>query len=143
MAIPFLSRSHETGIPSVSLRRLLPEAEFLGCRDLMVSGCSADSRRIEPGQVFVAIRGRSLDGHDFAGRALERGAAAVIVEEFRPEAGALQVVVRDARAAYAKLCQSLAGSPSEEFSVIGVTGDDGKTAASLFLRAIFEAAGRR
>ena len=53
----FVDRSAQQGIPSVSLRRLLPDAEFVGCRDLVVSGCSADSRRIDPGQVFVAIRG--------------------------------------------------------------------------------------
>ncbi|MDB5350883.1 MAG: UDP-N-acetylmuramyl-tripeptide synthetase [Planctomycetota bacterium] len=143
MALPFLSRSHEAGIPSVSLRRILPDATFVGCRDLRVAGCSSDSRRIEPGQVFVARRGETYHGLDFAAMALERGAVAVIAEEPRPEAGPLQIIVANAPSAYARIAQALAGSPSGEFPVIGITGGAGKTAAALFLRAILEAAGRR
>ena len=100
------------GIPSVSLRRLLPDARFLGCKDLHVTGCSTDSRRLDPGQVFVALRGARRDGHDFAAAALERGATAVIVERPCPEAGPLQVVVADARRALGRLSQALAGDPS-------------------------------
>src|SRR5580704_18545420 len=77
MARWFVDRSPQRGIPSVSLRRLLPEAQFVGCRDWEVSGCSADSRRLEPGQVFVAVTGPDHDGHAFVKRALERGASGV------------------------------------------------------------------
>ena len=83
----------------MSLRRLLPEARFVGCRRLEVSGCSADSRRLDPGQVFVAVRGARHDGHDFVARALERGATGVVVERSCPEAGRPQVVVPDTRRA--------------------------------------------
>ena len=143
MARWFVDRSAQRGIPSVSLRRLLPEARFLGCKDLLATGCSADSRRLDPGQVFVAIRGRERDGHAFVARAVERGATAVIVERPCPEAGPLQVVVPDARRALARLCQALAGDPSAAMPVVGVAGTGDKTAASLFARAIFEAAGLR
>jgi UDP-N-acetylmuramoyl-L-alanyl-D-glutamate--2,6-diaminopimelate ligase len=143
MARWFVDRSPRTGIPSVSLRSLLPDARFLGCPDLLVSGCSADSRRLEPGQVFVALRGRRRDGHDFVGRALERGAAAVVVEHPCPDAGPLQVIVPDARHAYGRLCQALAGEPAATLRVVGVTGATGRTATSLFLRSIFEADGDR
>src|SRR5690242_6392691 len=78
----FVDRSPERGIPSVSLRRLLPEAQFVGCRDWEVSGCTADSRRLDPGQVYVAVPGTRQDGHSFIGRALERGAAGVVVEHY-------------------------------------------------------------
>ena len=101
----FIDRSPQRGIPSVSLRRLLPDARFLGCDDLLVSGCAADSRRLDPGQVFVALRGPRRDGHEDIPQALDRGAVAVVVEEPRPEAGSLQVVVPDTRRALAKLCQ--------------------------------------
>ena len=53
----FLDRSPQRGIPSVSLRRLLPDAQFVGCQDWEVSGCTADTRKLDPGQVFVAVRG--------------------------------------------------------------------------------------
>ncbi len=143
MARWFLDRSATRGIPSVALRRLLPEADFLGCRDLEVSGLSADSRKIEPGQVFVAVRGDRFDGHDYVRLAVERGAVAVIVERECPEAGTPQVVVGDARAARAKIAHALAGSPSESMAVFGIVGTKGKTATAAFLRAILERAGLR
>ncbi len=138
MARWFVDRSAQRGIPSVSLRRLLPDARFSGLSDLRVSGCSADSRRLDPGQVFVALRGRRHDGHDFVGLALERGAVAVIVERPCPEAGRLQVIVPNTRQALARLCQALAGFPSESIPLIGVSGASGKTGTSLFLRAILQ-----
>src|SRR4029077_4355199 len=124
---------------SVSLRRLLPGARFVGCPDWEVSGCTADSRRLDPGQVFVAVRGRRHDGHAFVAQALERGAAGVVVERLCPEAGRLQVLVTDARGALGRLCHALAGAQAEQLLTIGVTGTCGKTVTSLFLRSIFEA----
>lgn len=143
MARWFVDRSPQRGIPSVSLRRLLPDATFIGCSDLEVSGCSADSRRLDPGQVFVAVRGSRHDGHRYVADAVERGAVAVIAERPCPEAGPLQVIVPDSRRALARLAHALAGDPSERLRIVGVTGTTGATTTSLFLRAIFEAAGGR
>ncbi len=56
MARWFVDRLPQRGLPSVSLRRLLPEAQFVGCVDWKVFGCTDDHRRLEPGQVFVAAR---------------------------------------------------------------------------------------
>jgi UDP-N-acetylmuramoyl-L-alanyl-D-glutamate--2,6-diaminopimelate ligase len=143
MARWFVDRLPQQGIPSVSLRRLLPGAQFVGGRDWEVSGCTADSRRLEPGQVFVAIRGSRFDGHAFVAHALERGAAGVVVERPCPEAGRLQAIVPDSRAALGRVCQALAGDPSEQLITVGVTGTCGRTVTSLFLRSIFEATGVR
>ncbi len=143
MARWFIDRSPQQGIPSVSLRRLLPDARFLGCTDLLVSGCSADSRRLDPGQVFVAVQGSRHDGHQFVGRALERGAAGVVVERPCPEAGPLQVVVPDSREALARLCHALAGEPSSRLRLIAIAGQSRGSATALFLRSILEAAGER
>jgi UDP-N-acetylmuramoyl-L-alanyl-D-glutamate--2,6-diaminopimelate ligase len=139
----FVDRLPQRGIPSVSLRRLLPEARFVGCHDWEVSGCTADSRRLDPGQVFVAVRGSRHDGHAFVGQALERGAAGVVVEEPCPEAGRLQVIVPDARIALGRLCHALAGDPARQLVTLGVTGTCGRTATSVLLRSIFEATGAR
>ena len=141
MARWFLDRSPQRGIPSVSLRRLLPEAQFVGCQDWEVSGCTADTRRLDPGQVFVAVRGERRDGHSFVARALEHGAAGVVVEQPCPEAGRLQVVVPDSRSAHARISHALAGAPADRLRVVGVTGRRGKGATALFLRSIFEASG--
>lgn len=141
MARWFNDRMAQQGIPSVSLRRLLPEARFLGCEDFEVSGCTADSRRLDPGQVFVAVRGERHDGHAFVTQALERGAAGVVVEHPCPEAGRFQVVVPDTRSALARMCQALAGDPSAWLLTLGVTGTAGATVTTLLLRSICEAAG--
>ncbi len=114
MARWFLDRSPQRGIPSVSLRRLLPDAQFVGCHDWEVSGCTADTRKLDPGQVFVAVRGERSDGHSFVSRALEHGAAGVVVERACPEAGRLQVVVPDSRAAHSRISQARAGSPTDK-----------------------------
>jgi UDP-N-acetylmuramyl tripeptide synthase len=117
MARWFVDRLPERGIPSVSLRRLLPGAQFVGAADWEVSGCCDDHRRLDPGQLFVAVPEArpGYDGHCFVSEALERGAAGVVVEHVCPEAGRLQVVVADARAAHARICQALSGDPSQVF----------------------------
>jgi UDP-N-acetylmuramoyl-L-alanyl-D-glutamate--2,6-diaminopimelate ligase len=145
MARWFVDRLPQRGIPSVSLRKLLPEARFVGCADWEVSGCSDDHRRLDPGQVFVAVRGArpGYDGHSFVLEALDRGAAGVVVEHPCPGAGRLQVVVPDAMAAHARICQALAGDPSQQLVTVGVTGSFGRTITALMIRSIFEAAGQR
>jgi UDP-N-acetylmuramoyl-L-alanyl-D-glutamate--2,6-diaminopimelate ligase len=145
MARWFVDRLPQRGIPSVSLRRLLPEARFVGCADWEVSGCSDDHRRLDPGQVFVAVRGArpGYDGHSFVLDALDRGAAGVVVEHPCPGAGRLQVVVPDAMAAHARICQALAGDPSQQLVTVGVSGSFGRTLTAMMVRSIFEAAGQR
>ena len=113
MARWFVDRLPQRGLPSVSLRRLLPEAEFTGCTDWKVFGCTDDHRRLEPGQLFVATRNAraGYDGHHFVRQALERGAAGVIVERPCSEAGRLQVIVPNATAAHAQDLPCAGGRP--------------------------------
>jgi UDP-N-acetylmuramoyl-L-alanyl-D-glutamate--2,6-diaminopimelate ligase len=141
----FVDREQERGIPSVSLRRLLPEARFVGCMDWQVSGCCDDHRRLEPGQLFVAVPEArpGYDGHRFVHEALDRGAAGVVVEHLCPAAGRLQVVVSDARAAHARICQALSGDPSDHLLTLGVTGTYGQTITAMMVRSILKAAGER
>lgn len=140
----FVDRSAQTGIPAVSLRRLLSDAQFPGLPDLEVSGCTADARRLEPGEVFVAVpEPGEADPEARIAQALARGAAAVVVEHPCPEAGPLQVIVPDARRAYGQICHALAGAPCRTLDVVAITGVTGKTATAVFLRAILEAAGQR
>jgi UDP-N-acetylmuramoyl-L-alanyl-D-glutamate--2,6-diaminopimelate ligase len=141
----FVDRVPQRGIPSVSLRRLLPEAQFVGCKDWEISGCCDDHRRLDPGQLFVAVPEArpGYDGHHFVREALDRGAAGVVVEHPCPEAGRLQVVVSDARAAHARICQALSGDPSHHLVTLGVTGTYGQTITAMMIRSILDAAGER
>lgn len=102
-----------------------------------------DSRKAKPGALFVAIPGTALDGHDFIGAAVAKGASAVAVS--RPIDPALpvpQVQVDDPRRAMAVLAARLHGDPSSRLRVAGVTGTNGKTSVTYLLEAILRAAGR-
>ena len=108
-----------------------------------VTAIAFDSRRVEPGAVFVAIRGQSADGADFAAEAARRGAVLVVSESrARPGVEGRWVRVGDARLALAELAAAFHGDPSRDLAVAGVTGTNGKTTTTYLLAAIFEAAGR-
>jgi UDP-N-acetylmuramoyl-L-alanyl-D-glutamate--2,6-diaminopimelate ligase len=94
--------------------------------------------------VFVAFRGVHEDGASFVPEAIKRGAVAVVSEAGGPAAaGVPWVRVADARLALAALAASVAGNPSEELTLVGITGTNGKTTTSYLLASIFEAAGVR
>ncbi len=111
--------------------------------DIRVTGVTNDSRAVEPGSLFVAIAGERVDGHDFATDAVQRGAAALIVERPLPEVTAAQIVVDAARTALASAAAWWFGDPSHRLTVVGITGTDGKTTTAYLAVAALEAAGRR
>lgn len=125
----------------VSLRRTLPKSRFLGGDDISVVSCCGDSRRVRPGDLFVALSGAQADGHDFVSQAVERGAAAVLAERLLP-IDVPQCLVKDTRDAYGRVCQALAGNPSGDLRVVGVTGTSGKTTTSLLVASVLSGLGR-
>jgi UDP-N-acetylmuramoyl-L-alanyl-D-glutamate--2,6-diaminopimelate ligase len=127
----------------VSLRGLLPEAEIVGADDVWISGCTCDSRRVRPGELFAALAGSHRDGHEYVADAVERGCAAVLAERPIPELGMPSCVVPNAREAFARLCHRLAGNPSRRLKLIGVTGTNGKTTTSCLIAGVLSAAGHR
>jgi len=122
-----------------------PTPEVAG---LSVSSVADDSRRVEPGALFVATRGVSVDGHRFIADAVERGAAAVVAEEGAemsvPAGGAMVPVIKvaDSRDALGRLAHAFRGNPSREMLVIGVTGTNGKTTTTFMLESVLRAAER-
>jgi UDP-N-acetylmuramoyl-L-alanyl-D-glutamate--2,6-diaminopimelate ligase len=109
----------------------------------IVTGIAYDSRNVEPGQVFVAVRGRHADGAEFAAEALARGAIVVVSERPAPADAGAWTRVQDARASLALLAASFYRHPSEAMQVIGVTGTNGKTTTAHLVESVFEAAGIR
>ncbi|MBN2043377.1 MAG: UDP-N-acetylmuramoyl-L-alanyl-D-glutamate--2,6-diaminopimelate ligase [Anaerolineales bacterium] len=104
-----------------------------------VSGIAVDSRRVQPGDVFVATSDR-VDGHQYIPDAVRNGAAAVIgTEEIKTEVP--YVRVEDARAALAHISATFYRNPANQLTLIGVTGSDGKTSTVNFLYQILKAAG--
>jgi UDP-N-acetylmuramoyl-L-alanyl-D-glutamate--2,6-diaminopimelate ligase len=105
-----------------------------------ISGLAYDSRAVAPGDLFVCVSGFSSDGHEFAPKAVQRGAAALVVE--RPLGlGVPEILVASARAAMGPLAARFYGEPSHELRVVGVTGTNGKTTTAYLTRALLEACG--
>ena len=117
-------------------------AEIRGEDEVEIADLAYDSRRIGSGTLFFCFAGEKSDGHEFASRAVELGASALVVE--RPvDAGVPQVQVEDARAAMAPIAAVFNGDPTSELTVIGITGTNGKTTTAFLVRALLGAAGRR
>ncbi len=107
-----------------------------------IGGLAYDNRAVEPGTLFFCVPGFTRDGHDFAGDAVARGAAALVVA--RPVgAGVPEVQVTDVRAAMAAAAARFYGDPTASLPVVGVTGTNGKTTTAFLVRALLEAAGRQ
>lgn len=108
-----------------------------------VRGLAYDSRRVSPGDLFVAIEGYTTDGHRFVGEACERGAAAVVARKpVEVPEGVPLIVVPDTRAALSRLSAEFFGRPSEGLTVVGVTGTNGKTTTTYLIHSILARAER-
>ncbi len=115
--------------------------------DVEIGGIAADSRRVRPGDLFVAVTGVNVDGHQFIAQAVVEGAVAVVGERAPQELpdlpwGAFTYVhVPDAREALGWLCAAWHGFPARRMTVVGVTGSEGKTTVVNLVYAILRAAG--
>ena len=108
-----------------------------------MTGLAYDSRKVAPGELFVAIPGFKQDGRRFAADALGRGAAVVVAEGADPLPGsaAARVLVPSSREALARLADAYHGHPSRRLTVVGITGTNGKTTTSLLVEALLGAGG--
>jgi len=108
----------------------------------LISSVTQDSREATHGSLFCAIRGVSSDGHDFVGDAVAKGAAAVLVE--RPSTTLVpEVVVPDSRRATGHLAAAFVGNPSDDLSLVGVTGTNGKTSIVSLIEHLVGFCGRK
>ncbi len=123
------------------LIRDLPESRLVGDDAVVVHAVRDDSRRVEAGDVFVAVRGRTSDGHAHVAAALARGAAAVVVEHEQADCPVPQVVVPRGAAALGVLVAQAAGHPARAMQLVGITGTNGKTTTSYVVEHILRAAG--
>jgi UDP-N-acetylmuramoyl-L-alanyl-D-glutamate--2,6-diaminopimelate ligase len=113
-----------------------------GNPDVDVTGIAYDSRRVNPGDLFVAVQGIHVDGHHYLGDAIAKGAAAVAIE--RPSAlpeGVPVLRMPSTRIGLAELSAELYGRPSRRLRLAGVTGTDGKTTVTHMAEHVLQASG--
>lgn len=127
------------------LKELIRHVEvkkIYGTNGLTIEGIAYDSRKVKKDFLFACLRGSRLDGHDFVIEARSRGATAIVVEKASEINGGLtQIVVPDTRIALGKLANNFYDSPTRSLQVIGVTGTDGKTTTTRYIKSILEEAG--
>ncbi|MHC4855474.1 MAG: UDP-N-acetylmuramoyl-L-alanyl-D-glutamate--2,6-diaminopimelate ligase [Planctomycetota bacterium] len=104
-------------------------------------GVCADSRQVRQGDVFVAVCGTQVDGHDYIDTALSQGAAYVVTQ--RPVDGINSVIVEDSAKALGQLAQASCGNPSSKLTNLAVTGTNGKTTVTYLVRSVIEHIGAK
>ena len=110
-------------------------------RDPEIRGLGYQSRKVQRGDLFIALVGRHHDGHRFLEDARRRGAVAALVEHPVPEVDLLQVRVPNTRTAMARVAARFYGHPSRTLSVFGITGTNGKTTTAYLLKTFLDLAG--
>jgi UDP-N-acetylmuramoyl-L-alanyl-D-glutamate--2,6-diaminopimelate ligase len=112
-------------------------------RAIVPTGIAVDSRAVQRGDVFVAVRGTAHDGHDFVRDAVTRGAVAVVGERGLAGLAVPTVAVAHSAQALALMAARFHGDPARDLFLCGVTGTNGKTSTTLLVRSIMQHAGRR
>ena len=124
-----------------ALIRALAPGDVVGARPVEILDLAYDTRSVEAGTLFFCVPGATRDGHDLAADAVAAGAVALVVE--RPvDVVVPQVVVESTRAAMAVAADAFFGAPTEQLTVAGATGTNGKSTTSYLLRSVLEADGR-
>ncbi|MFS8064919.1 MAG: UDP-N-acetylmuramoyl-L-alanyl-D-glutamate--2,6-diaminopimelate ligase [Byssovorax sp.] len=114
-----------------------------GARDARITGVHHDSRRIEPGDLFVARAGAHADGARFVAEAVTRGARAVLATREVPVAGVAKIEVDDVPSGLAYASAAVYGHPTFGLEVVGITGTNGKTTTAHLVQAVIEGCGGR
>ena len=114
-----------------------------GTTDVMVNAICFDSRKVGLDDVFIAVKGTLVDGHNYIDKALKSGANAIVCETLPSNLvnGVTYVQVNNGNAAIAIMASNFYGNPSKNLKLVGVTGTNGKTTISSLLYQLFKKAG--
>lgn len=117
----------------------------IGNGTIEIYGVKFDSRTVEKGDLFVATRGTSVDGHQFIPKAIEQGAVAVVCEEIPSETcpNTTYILVPDAAEALGQIACAWYDYPSSKMVLVGVTGTNGKTTIATLLYQLFRQLGHK
>lgn len=127
------------------LLKYVKPLQIIGSDDVDIKGVNIDSRRIENGHLFVAMRGTQVDGHQFIAKAEAQGAVAVLCEDVPAEqkTGVTYVQVESTEEAVGPVATLFYGDPSRKLKLVGVTGTNGKTTIATLLYNMFRKMGHK
>ena len=121
----------------------LPSKRIFGQTDFDIRKIEYDSRKIDQGDLFVAIPGFKEDGHKYISSALGKGAIGVVAQRDDDYEAKVKIIVPDTREALALLSCKFFDSPSEKLKVVGITGTNGKTTITYLVKSILEKDGKK
>lgn len=130
---------------SIALSRLLPGSDLGAAASIVVHNLCLDSRHIKPGDAFIALVGNNLDGRNYIAKAIESGAAAVVVEADKNWQGldwlgkVPVIAIENLSAVISEIAGRFFGDPSTKIPLIGITGTNGKTTCSLLAAQLLAA----
>ena len=120
-------------------------SQTIGSDDIDITGVHIDSRKVEPGHLFVAMKGTQVDGHRFIGKAIAQGAVAVLCEQL-PESldeGVTYLLTESTEDVVGIVATTFYGNPSQHLKLVGVTGTNGKTTIATLLYNMFRKMGHK
>ena len=126
-------------LQSIILQKIIGEVE------IDIKNIQFDSRKVEPGSVFIATHGTASDGHQYISVAIEQGAAAVVCEELPADIvpNITYIKVENSADALGKMASAWYGFPSSKMTLIGITGTNGKTTIATLLYQLFRKLGHK
>ncbi|MEC2308272.1 UDP-N-acetylmuramoyl-L-alanyl-D-glutamate--2,6-diaminopimelate ligase [Bacillus atrophaeus] len=124
------------------LTYLTTEPSVNDFHDPDITSIEMDSREVKTGSLFVCVKGYTVDGHDFAQKAVENGASAIVAEK-ELDVSVPVTIVRNSQRALSVLSDAFYGQPTKQLQLIGITGTNGKTSTSHMVDEILKKAGKR
>ena len=124
------------------LARGVPGASIEGNGEIEITGVAYDSRRVKPGDLFVAVEGLQVDGHAYGSDAVKAGAAAIAVERaVQVPGGTTLLRMPSTRVGLAEIAAEFYERPSRRLKLAGITGTDGKTTTTHMAEHVLQASG--